>query len=291
MKGKAVALHNHSVDFSGVAIDVRKSDVQKAIRRGLTKQAIGSFIAGFELVHLFPESDETNEHRVAKSVQTNFINRLIVILVEDVGLANPRLVKYALPVLFGMSTGKRKRDLDTLCGIIVCMCESEKSRLCSHLFHAFKKTEKTEITLEDPSCFSWLVTKDPEDVFSKILCKELSEYKTGFLELRAVYKKSSKFGKPNVIRYALGLGHYLLEKSEKGDFVRAEMQKPFLAIVPFRFLGPLYPCPLVESVDIHTKAGRKAGSTVKRFKQEGAQVENASKLMNDPVLEDFYNNN
>lgn len=301
--GLAISLHNHSVDESGTPIDVRKSDVQKAIRRGMSLQALGSFFAGFNMPILFPDAPDSTpkaklEAKTSKGIQTNFINRLIVIAVEDIGLANPLLVQSIIPILFAMSTRKQVRNPDILINIIQRMADSPKSRLCSHLFHAYKASnrlvrierglELDQTGLEYPNCFSWIDTLQASVVFGKLFenpaCKVfLSEFKM----LAAIYSKSSKFGKPNVIRYALGLGHFLNAKSKQGEFVTTEMNKARMQLSGVQQHFDCLP-PLADSVDIHTRIGRKAGANVKRFKEVGAEVENADELMNDVILEEIY---
>lgn len=304
--GLAVAKHNHSVDYFGVAIDVRKSDVQKAIRRGVFQQAASSFFAGFNMLELFPGN------KTALAIQTNFINRLIIIAVEDVGLANPALLRTILPILHGMSKNKVPRDPDVLASIVLELVNSPKSRLCSHLFNGYKKTNRklavekgvvfssgSTINLETPDCFGWIEDQTPEEIFDVIhahpRCKP---FLTDFILMAKIHKTASKFGKPNMIRYILGLAHYLsVPDTERGQFVTAEMQRvgtvmegisssvmvPLLLNDPVIFLSPLD-----DSADVHTAEGRKAGHDSKRFRQTGALVENAHRLMNDSILECIY---
>ena len=146
--GKAIAKHNHSIDFWGTPIDERKSDVQKAIRRGLVTQALFSFSCGIQMIELFPNNS------TAKAIVTNFINRLIVIAVEDVSLANPRLVKSILPTLTLMSRKPYLRNKKTLDWIVTELANSPKSRLCSHLYNAYKDGD--DATLDSPECFQWI---------------------------------------------------------------------------------------------------------------------------------------
>lgn len=302
--GLAVAKHNHSVDYFGVAMDVRKSDMQKAIRRGLFHQAISSFFAGFNMLNLFPGN------KTALAIQTNFINRLMVIAVEDIGLANPALLRTILPILFGMSKRKISRDADTLASIVWELTNSKKSRLCSHLFHGYKQSNRDiarekgvvfaeKTTLETRDCFSWLETKQPEEIFECVrthdACKpHLCEFEL----LEKIYRNASAFGKPNVIRYVLGLAHYLsVPNTEHGAFVKAQMEagKYAMETVSSSMLEPLlahdeavFLPPLEDSKDVHTAEGRRTGHDAKRFRHVGAIVEDAHELMNDSVLESVY---
>lgn len=219
--GKAVIKFNHSVDFYGTPIDIRKSDVQKAIRVGKGSQARNSFFCGFQMLILFPLN------KTAMGMQTNFINRLMVIAVEDIGLANVPLLISILPVLFAMSRNKMSRNINMLNGIIAAL----------------------------------------------------------------IYAKLSKFGKPNMIRYTLGLAHYLNAENKQGVYIRDQMAGGECGFESLKCEEHVYVAPLVQSADVHTRQGRKQGADVKRFRQVGALVENSHPLMNDKDMEENYRNN
>jgi len=282
--GLAKALHNHSVDYFGIPIDVRKSNLQKAIRRGLLDQALSSFFAGFDLLNLFPGN------QVALATQTNFINRLIVIAGEDVGVANPRLLRTTLPILYAMSARKQARDPGVLSSIIYELVESPKSRLCSHLFHAYKGAAPGA-SLATPDCFAWITAKPPRELFAALRANcLLAPHLEHFALLERIYNKSSKFGKPNMMRYTLALAYFLVAEGAQGDFVRAEMAKEdvLLRPSPLHHDRGVFIAPLPESEDVHTLTGRKRGSDSVVFRHVGAVVTNAHPLMNDAELEARY---
>jgi hypothetical protein len=304
--GRAIAKHNHSVDYFGVAIDIRKSDVQKAIRRGLLQQALSSFFAGYTLLSLFPGN------QTALAVQTNFINRLIIIAVEDVGLADPNLLRTILPILYGMSRRKIERDSETLAAVVQALVHAKTSRLCSHLFHAYKQASREkaikegvvfctldDISLETPDCFAWLETKDPKEIFALIRAhSRCTVHLSEFELLEKLYTHASAFGKANVIRYLLGLAHYLsVPETERGAYVTTELHAKAYELerVSYSMIHPLvthdvdvFLPPLRDSVDVHTAEGRRMGHDAKRFRQVGACVEDAHEVMNDDVLERIY---
>src|SRR6516162_10560953 len=68
--------------FSGYAIDVVKSAMQKYIRRNMVEKALISMIELYRM----PEVDGD-----AKSIQSNMFNRLAVIAAEDIGPSNVKL--------------------------------------------------------------------------------------------------------------------------------------------------------------------------------------------------------
>ena len=101
--------------------------LQKSIRRGLFQDAMYA-AAG---LYAFGIQDK------GKPLLTFLHNRLIVIAIEDIGLANPFLVDDVI-IKIGHYEDK-KPSLEafyTLVGIIKVLCESPKTRLCSWLKNA-----------------------------------------------------------------------------------------------------------------------------------------------------------
>lgn len=118
-----------SQTYSGLPLDVAKSALQKYIRRGMCEKAE---MAAFEL------------YRMAEiggvSAQTNMYNRLAVISTEDIGPANMSLVLTVLDLL-----DQNTRDPATLATIVQFLCQSEKTRMMSHLWRAYGLPEGREI--------------------------------------------------------------------------------------------------------------------------------------------------
>ena len=114
-------------DANGTDHFVYASWLQKAIRRGLTKQAIfaaaGIFAFGIQ--------------EKGAQILSFLYNRLVIIAIEDIGIANPFMVDAV--VLF--VRGLKKEDLSIAdffgtVGMVTAMCESPKSRLCSWIKNA-----------------------------------------------------------------------------------------------------------------------------------------------------------
>ena len=115
-----------STTFSGYSIDIVKSALQKYIRRNIIIKAL---YAGFELYRMV-EVDK------GIAVQTNCYNRLAIIACEDIGPANlPLIIKVVELVL------DKNRDPATLATMIQLMCNSEKTRIMSHLNRTYATTE------------------------------------------------------------------------------------------------------------------------------------------------------
>lgn len=335
-RGLAVSKHRYSMDFFGVAIDQRKSDLQKAVRRGLTEQALVSFFAVYNMTTLFPELQKREakveksprtpaelEASAAKGNQTNVVNRLLVIAMEDVGLANPHLVRSIVPVLHDMSKTPAKRDPYKLAWIVTQLCESKKSRLCSHAARAYLLVNREralqmglklgdgEVTLASLNCFEWLdekspIAKSPDEIFGIIRAKFEGPFRHPpllpmFETLIKVYKGlSSDFAKPAAIRYILALAHFLVADDARAKFVQEQIAMPTEPVRdhPDRALvdrlqshdKALYDAHpvMTDSVDYHTSAGRRSGASKELFRLVGAHVENESELMVDPVLKSIY---
>lgn len=118
-------LFNGTTTYSGYALDVAKSAVQKYIRRGFVEKAI---IAAVEMYRL---------HEVGgRAAQSNLYNRLASISVEDIGPANLPLVLTTLELV-----NEDKRDPLELIALVHLMALSEKTRLCSHLWRTYAVPE------------------------------------------------------------------------------------------------------------------------------------------------------
>ncbi len=154
--GLAVAKHRVGRSASGTALDVVKSDLQKAIRMGRASQALMAFFELYNMPTIFPNSS------TAKGNQTNVLNRIVVCAMEDIGPANIPLViaicdqvklhTTALAsrgndvgnqaeVMKAVAIYRRQRKYDgtpqALAALVEQMALSPKSRLASHLWHAY----------------------------------------------------------------------------------------------------------------------------------------------------------
>jgi hypothetical protein len=133
LKMSVVDKYRGERSLGGFSLDILKSGLQKYIRRGDIQKAVK---CGLEL----------NTFRLGKdrgeTIRTNFFHRLQIILLEDV--CNISLIPYISECL---ERYNRYRDLDKaelreenrklqeglLIHVITLMCESKKSRICSHI--------------------------------------------------------------------------------------------------------------------------------------------------------------
>lgn len=152
--GKMVAAYRNSKTFSGYDFGVAKSALQKYIRRGTTGKALMVATEMYRMSELFHTSQST----VAKTNFTNFINRLCVIAAEDIGVANMPLCCSVID--YFNKTYKNDRIPPPIGEILVIvkeLCESKKTRICSHAKNVYFNDECTEYARQ-----KWEFEKDTE---------------------------------------------------------------------------------------------------------------------------------
>lgn len=125
-------LFKGSFTYSGYELDVMKSALQKYIRRNNCDKALKS---AFEL------------HRMVeiggKAAQTNMYNRLAIICAEDIGPANLSLVIRILDLLYVDA-----REPAELAAVVQLLCESEKTRIMSHIWRVYASPEGREMAVK-----------------------------------------------------------------------------------------------------------------------------------------------
>lgn len=107
---------------NGYVFDEVKSALQKSIRRGLVNEALVWASIMYDMGGPF---------------RSNLVNRLMVIVDEDVGLANPWMavaVVKSLKEYFGMEEGNKKKLV--VMKIVKALAQSKKSRIVDSIIHA-----------------------------------------------------------------------------------------------------------------------------------------------------------
>jgi hypothetical protein len=288
--GKSDPKYRVGTDPWGYALTLRKSDMQKAIRRGDIRQALVAFYVCFNVPKIFPDNPS------AKAIQTNILNRVIICAMEDIGVANNPLVLHIVCAIFAMTGGKGSERCGlTVERMIVAACKSKKVRIQSHMTHAYGEKNRVAAAaaglelrdephklLSDPNWFR-LVRADPVRVWDRLGAK------TNPLLYR-VWKKAAQRNKQAVLQYALARAHFsAVGKVGKGAMVLGSlppMPKELRGVRRNHEEAP----PKDEAYDIHTSQGKhrhgSVGKTV--FRTEGAMVSNLDKTIHDPVLEKLY---
>lgn len=122
VKGRRTLNASKCMGYRG---DVLRSFLQKAIRRGSEENALYAASMLYAL-----GTQENNEHpRESKMFLTNLMNRLLIIMVEDVGIAQPTIVEKALPLFQLASSGSVEQWV--VANLVSMMCHSQKIRLLS----------------------------------------------------------------------------------------------------------------------------------------------------------------
>lgn len=123
-------LRGGSTVRGGIAVDIAKSALQKAIRRGNTWLA---WMMGLRL----------NELKLfeGKPIRSNMINRLPIITGEDIGMGNLSVIKEI--DLLVTKLRDEEDDKRILIEVIALMSNSEKSRLGSHVNSVFYQAVST----------------------------------------------------------------------------------------------------------------------------------------------------
>jgi hypothetical protein len=280
------------LDYFGRPLDQIKSMFQKGVRLGEEIEALSGFFACYNLRSLFLESSKS------LAFQTNIINRLIVCICEDVCYANPILIRDTLPRLILMSKKPDLRNAQYLANVVKTVTKSKKSRWCSHAAAYFRKQEITEVfDLSKPECFTWLVEDENWPDRLETIKNAIKIEPDLFKILFGYYKKSGKKNQRNLMRFIVGLAHFLTVESDQGIFFRTgwkSEEKIILEevdIVPYLTHDKsMYPEVPDYAVDVHTAKGRSLKRDGKRFRAVGARIENEHSLFKNEEYETVYNN-
>lgn len=139
-----IAKHRQSTSRAGFAVSLLISALQKYIRRGEVKKAVWCALEldGFSVLEdpaaldaymvAHPDHDPIKQ---VKAVRTQMMNRLNIISVEDVGLADP-VVRIVKPLLDGWDASGRT-DTRSLVRAVGILCKARKLRLLSDLKSVF----------------------------------------------------------------------------------------------------------------------------------------------------------
>ena len=121
-----VVKHNHTTTHHGIEFDVLKSALQKSIRRGEVQEARRYALEGWGLVAV--------DSPVAKGQVTNLINRLTLIMSEDVGIGSPylpHLLEKRIEYLLAPANRRTAKAVAHLLEIVSCLAGSPHSRMAS----------------------------------------------------------------------------------------------------------------------------------------------------------------
>ncbi len=164
--------YRNQVSVNGYDFRILKSGVQKYIRRGMTEKAL--YCAGE--MDLFAYASEANK---GEGLRSNFLHRLMIIYLEDIGNGNYELWPYLHERMMLLIEGRRssntrnrEKEVCAIREVVTALSLSQKTRLASCL-----------------KAFSELRRRDIKDhpIFDEIL-REGEEYKNPIEGLKACLK-------------------------------------------------------------------------------------------------------
>lgn len=270
------------------SIDEVKSAIQKYARRGNTEkmfEAITEMDAFASIEHQAP--------RAVKAIRTNMINRLKVMLFEDVSFSQRAVFTLVIQAVCDWEHGKRT-DRSLLADIAHLIASAKKLRHPSFIrakFGTGKSTSLTEddflegIDSRDVSCMEWIYHNEVQAL--NLLAEHLDD-ETAVRFCTAEYKRLKRSPTNERLIFLvvpwLWVMHRIDENADENEIdmnhgldVDAIYDKTDVEFDDFVF-------------DIHTKKGRRAGMTVQDFYKIGSFVENEDEEWLDQELKDHYVN-
>lgn len=250
----------------GVTPSVYASWLQKAIRRGLFDQAVYATAGLFSFAL---------EERGAP-LGTFLLNRLEIISMEDIGLANPFLIDAILKNIEHVRNNFGPQAFNILAGVVKALCESPKTRLSSWLKNAMGR-EDPPGDLGGFGHIQHVFGLEPAEIKKRKIGRNDTQLS------RWLYKSGASTKKEWI--YGLIL---VLIRPEKGT---EPVVEPFDSTELFNkwVLEPEVLEGTMKDIvmDIHTGKKKKTTESRYDFAIRGAHVENEKVFC--PHLKEFYN--
>lgn len=283
--GQSTPTYRVATDPWGFSVTLRKSDMQKAIRRGNFDQALVAFFSCYNLHKVFPDVQN------AKSIRTNMLNRLVICAMEDVGVANTNLVMQVSEML---DKAIKESIPDTLIATIIYnMCLSKKTRIQSHIAHAYHPKNNdlsmkhgivlnpNPLSASDPNWF-YVAALDPDMAWRHTNGRYPILYK--------IYRRMADRNKDAVLRFALAVNYFsatgaINPSEETWTFHSLPTNNPHIEEA---FLNKYRLDPQECAYDKHTSEGSE--KTTRQFREEGAIVNNECQMFNVPIYQQIYLN-
>jgi len=173
--------------ISGIHISVLKSAIQKYIRRSMYEKALWSA----SRLDLFYYGDKRGE-----AIRTNFLHRLMIIFMEDIGFCGIQYWKQLDYLLMDICIKKRKtkernreEEIRAIREVVKILSnpELEKTRSCSHLYNIFTESDKVkELILKTP--YKNLFNDENEN-------NKINQNSSFYEKLKYIYKLNKKYSK------------------------------------------------------------------------------------------------
>lgn len=302
--GVANPAYRSAVDAFGCAISARISDIQKATRLDMSKQLLCSFFACYNMRALFDTPR-------GKAIATNALNRLAVISVEDIGVANLPLVLHILRELPELKKSYTRETRNKLVALLSLMAHSKKTRIQSHLYHTYHPANADLASQNGFDGGEWtshwadarvfgLVDSRPEWLWTQIKDSDSKLYDAVFPH----WKKASKKNKRPFLQFALAVEHFAHVERTRRYIAKKKKQSCAVAVPPDLpvlvkqletndFDGGGARKPMQVSYDMHTAEGRSAipkSEQKRQFKTIGARVKHQHPHFYSEKMEQIYIN-
>lgn len=279
-----------TISKSGHRLDELKSAIQKFARRGETDLMIK---AVYEM-DLFKEAARLP---FVKAIRTNMINRLSVILFEDVSFSQygvyqkviENLVQWDLDRSKGVPKGALRVDrFDCLVRICQYISKAKKLRLPSHLNHFFKDmenqvTEEEFIRSIDSGTYEpgfGFIFQSEDRAYQLLLDRMGTDQVSKFVQKE--YKRMKKASKPiERLVYLIVPWLWIMFKD------RLDETTPTYADIDQSLLDTDLVLPDYV-YDIHTGKGKKEGKVKQDFLMSGSYVVNDDVEFMVPKYKEFY---
>jgi hypothetical protein len=290
--------------YSGHPFDVMISALQKYTRRSEQTWAVEVAVELYRMGELDP------------APRSNLFNRVMVIAVEDIGVADINLTLSVISLLID----KKNRTMDNLVAVVNDMASpnTKKTRIMSHLRHAYSNISKSKK-------YGLVIHEDRHGLATLELFEEaLSKRKPEMWLWYAIYLKEtantkidkttkpylkSKTTDPSVLLWAalsrhldrdtfLPLMNGYWFASEKSPYMMVALSCVQFSIkhtaqVIFESPKEIKHNYIIQSIqdyaiDMHTMVGKRNGKTRADFVNEGALVFPEDDRFIDPLLVEIY---
>ena len=282
------------------SLDAVKSAIQKYARRGMHTEMLQA-VSEMDAFKAYDDSDKVTTRRAAKAIRTNMINRLKVILFEEVSFSQVGAFTAVSEKIKEWEEDDRV-DEKTLAEIVAIISHAKKLRLPSYLRASYGKDEDCDLDTKDflegidnkdIKCVEWIY-HNAEEAVTMLWDRQFPGKEHILPMITAEWQRlkptKSKAGSNERFLFAVVPWLWIMYdedlNEQDGADVTSFSKKEITAAYEkddVQFEDYVY--------DKHTKDGKKRGKTVEDFRAEGAIVanEDAVWLSQFEDLKNYYN--
>ena len=278
---------------SGHPLDSVKSAMQKYARRGMATEMLEA-VSEIDAFKAFADSDKVTVQRAAKAVRTNMINRLKVILFEDVSFSQIGAYAAVCEKIKEWEDDGRA-DRNTLAEIVAIIAHAKKLRMPSYLRYNFGTGQECKLNKDDflelvkdkdISSVEWIYHNE-EEALKMLEAREFPGKEYVLPMCKAEWKRlkptKSKPGSNERFLFVVVPWLWIIfaddlrrDGADAPSFSKKKIAAAYKKC-DVKFDDFVY--------DKHTKDGRKMGKTARDFRAEGAMVCNEDSVWLAPYEE------